>query len=300
MRVGLVGTGPWAKLAHGPGLRAAEGVELVGVWGRDGAKAAAVGEQLGTEGFDDYGRLLEACDAVAFAVPPDVQAAMAVEAAAVGKHLLLDKPVALTVDDARAIAAEVADEGVASVVFFTDRFAPEVRDWHAGPVAAGGWRGGWVRMLASLDAAGNPFGNSPWRRDRGALWDVGPHALSNLMATLGPVTGLTAVGGAGDLVHLVIGHESGATSTATLTLFAPEPAGALEIGLWGDSGTAMFPARTTSAIDALALAATELVRCAESGEPHPVDAAFGARVVELLADAERQLDANQSRASTAT
>lgn len=289
MRFGLVGTGPWAKLAHGPGLRAAEGVELAGVWGRDGAKADAVGKQLGTEGFDDYGRLLEVCDAVAFAVPPDVQAAMAIEAAAVGKHLLLDKPIALTVEDARAIAAEVADEGVASVVFFTDRFAPEVREWHAGPVAAGGWRGGWVRMLASLDAPGNPFGNSPWRRDRGALWDVGPHALSNLTAALGPITGLTAVGGAGDLVHLVLSHDSGATSTATLSLFAPEAGSGSEIGLWGENGTAMFPARTTSAVDALALAATELVRCAETGEPHPSDAALGARVVELLADAEAQL-----------
>ena len=34
MRFGLVGTGPWARRTHGPGLKAASGVELVGVWGR--------------------------------------------------------------------------------------------------------------------------------------------------------------------------------------------------------------------------------------------------------------------------
>ncbi|WP_410095188.1 Gfo/Idh/MocA family oxidoreductase [Streptomyces sp. wa22] len=48
----------------------------------------------GEEGLD---ALLAASDAVAFAVPPDVQAPLAVRAAEAGCHLLLDKPVATTV-----------------------------------------------------------------------------------------------------------------------------------------------------------------------------------------------------------
>lgn len=35
MRFGLVGTGPWAGIAHAPGLVACPEAELVGVWGRD-------------------------------------------------------------------------------------------------------------------------------------------------------------------------------------------------------------------------------------------------------------------------
>ncbi len=289
MRFGLVGTGPWATIAHGPGLLAAEGVELVGVWGRHATRASELAGRLGVAGYDDYGALLEDVDAVAFAVPPAVQAPMAVQAAAIGKHLLLDKPVALTAEDAREVVAEAEAEGVASVVFFTDRFTPESRSWFAAAAATGGWRGGWVRMIAALDTPGNPFAESPWRRERGALWDIGPHALSNLTAVLGPVVSLTAVAGAGDLVHLVVTHESGATSTASLSLFAP-PAGAnAELGLWGDSGTTLRPDSATPAAQSLAIAASELVAAAESGIPHPVDAAFGARVVELLADAESQL-----------
>ncbi|MDX6236688.1 MAG: hypothetical protein QOG10_1503 [Kribbellaceae bacterium] len=290
MRFGLVGTGPWAQATHGPGLSAAEGVELVGVWGRDGEKAAKLAGDLGVTGFDDYAELLEAVDAVAFAVPPKIQATMALEAAAVGKHLLLDKPVANSLDDARALADEAAAEGIASVVFFTSRFAPETRTFFEEIQATGGWQGGWARMLACLDAPGNPYVESPWRREAdGALWDVGPHALSNLSALLGPIAELRAVGGQGDLVHLVITHESGATSTASVSLFAPPAGSNFETGVWGETGTALLPRGETPAVESFQVAATELVAAAESGESHPVDVTFGTRVVELLADAQRQL-----------
>lgn len=289
MRFGLVGTGPWAGLAHGPGLLAAEPVELVGVWGRNLGKAGSLAAELGVAAYDDYAALLADVEAVAFAVPPDVQAAMALEAAAVGKHLLLDKPVADTLEDAKALAAEAEAEGIASVVFFTDRFSPEARQWYAEVGRTAGWRGGWARMLAALDTPGNPFIDSAWRRERGALWDVGPHALSNLTAVLGPITGVTAVGGAGDLVHLVLTHSSGVTSTATMSLFGPAAAAGSELGLWGEAGTTLFPERTTPSVDALSTAAVELVACAESGDSHPCDVAFGTHIVELLTIAESQL-----------
>ena len=290
MRFGLVGTGSWARRTHGPGLNAASGVELVGVWGRHAGKTAALAGELGVAPYGDYAELLESVDAVAFAVPPKVQASMALEAAAVGKHLLLDKPVADSLDDAQALADEAADEGIASVVFFTSRFQQPLRSFFAEIQARGGWKGGWTRMLAALDEPGKPLIDSPWRRERrGAIWDVGPHALANLTAMLGPIDELAAVGGAGGLVHLVLTHESGATSTASISLSAPPLGSNFETGVWGETGTALLPAAETSAIEALQLAAEELVAAAESGESHPVDVAFGTRIVELLAAAELQL-----------
>jgi predicted dehydrogenase len=294
MRFGLVGTGPWATRTHGPALVAADGVELAGIWGRHPDRTAVLAGELRVPAYDDYAALLESVDAVAFAVPPKVQAAMALEAAAVGKHLLLDKPVADSLDDARALVEEVADEGIASVVFFTQRFEPPMRTFFAELEATGGWRGGWSRMLAAMDRPGNPPVDSPWRREQwGSLWDVGPHALSNLSAMLGPVGELTAVGGANGLIHLVLTHESGATSTASITLFAPPAGSNFETGVWGDSGTALLPDRDTPAVDAMRLAAEELVAAAESGESHPVDVAFGTGIVELLASAEEQLSAGR-------
>ncbi len=292
MRFGLVGTGPWAGIAHGPGLIAAEGVELVGVWGRSPEKVRNLATGLGVEAYDDFEALLTNVEAVAFAVPPEVQAELALTAAQAGKHLLLDKPVAMTVAAAHAVRDAAAAAGVASVVFFTDRFVDTSRAWSRDVQGTEGWRGGWLRWFSSLQEEGNPFGSSPWRWESGALWDIGPHALSTLGAALGPVRSLTAVGGDGDLVTLVIRHESGVTSTASLTVFAPPAAAGFEAAVWGDLGVSPMPLRPDrSSSELLAIAAQELVESALSGKPHEVDVAFGARIVELLADAQAQIDA---------
>jgi predicted dehydrogenase len=292
VRFGLVGTGPWAAMAHGPGLMAAEGVELVGVWGRSTERARVLATRLGVSDYDDFEALLADVDAVAFAVPPQIQAELALVAANVGKHLLLDKPVAMTVAAAHALRDAATAAGVASVVFFTDRFAEVSRAWFREVRATEGWRGGWLRSFRSLQEPDNPFGASPWRWESGALWDIGPHALSTLSAALGPVRSLTAVGGDGDLVSLVIRHESGVTSTAVLTLFAPPAAAGFEAAVWGEDGVSPMPARPDRPpSDLLAIAAQELVESALSGAPHESDITFGAQMVELLADAQEQIDA---------
>jgi predicted dehydrogenase len=277
-------------MAHGPGLVAARDVELVGVWGRSRDKADSLAESLGARGYADYQALLADVDAVAFAVPPDVQVELALTAARAGKHLLLEKPVALAVADARALRDAVAEAGVASVVFFTDRFVAQSRAWFDQVRATSGWRGGWLRWFSALQQSDNPFGASPWRRQLGAVWDTGPHALSTLGAALGPIASLTAVGGAGDLVTLVLGHESGATSVVSLSQFAPPAAAGFEAAVWGEAGVSRMPNRPEgSLVGPYATAADELVAAAVNGESHAVDVVFGTDVVELIAAAQAQL-----------
>lgn len=289
MRFGLVGTGSWATSTHGPGLLAAEGVDLAGLWGRDPAKAADVGERLGVPAAPTFEALVDDVDAVAFAVPPDVQVTLAMRAAVAGRHLLLDKPVATSASSARRLAETAEVHGVGSVVFFTDRFSAEAAEWFDG-LAAAAPLGGAVRWLACLGDVGDPAPASPWRHEKGALWDIGPHALSTLTAALGPVEEITCVGGRHDLVHLVLRHRSEAISTATLSLFAPQAAEDHEVLVWGEAGTSRMPDRAPGgSVVALSRAAQVLVRCAETGEQHPTDLRFGARVVELLEQAERQL-----------
>ena len=296
MRFGLVGTGPWAQLAHGPGLLSSPGVQLVGVWGRDPAKTQHLASELSVPAYDDYAALLAEVDAMAFAVPPDIQAEMATVAAHAGKHLLLDKPIAGTVEAARELASAVSESGVSSVVFFTDRFVPEARDWFAEVRALGGWHGGWMRWFSALQAPGNPFGHPSWRFEQGALWDTGPHVISTFSETLGPIASVIASGGEGDLVHLVFEHESGATSTASLTQFAPPSAEGFELTLWGDHGLTRMPERIGRNFDrAVRAAAEELIASARSASPHSTDVHFGAHVVELLALAQAQLERSLSR-----
>ncbi|HET7071968.1 MAG TPA: Gfo/Idh/MocA family oxidoreductase [Nocardioides sp.] len=292
MRFGLVGTGPWARIAHGPGLLAAEGVELGGVWGRSPERTSALAMELGVSAYREFEALLADVEAVAFAVPPEIQAELALVAANARKHLLLDKPVAMSVAAGNALRDAATSAGVASVVFLTDRFADGSRAWFREVRTTQGWRGGWLRSFSSLQEPDNPFGSSPWRWESGALWDTGPHALSTLSAALGPARSLTAVGGDGDLVTLVIRHESGVTSTASLTLFAPPAAAGFDAAVWGEAGVSHMPPRPDRSLsDLLAIAAQELVESALSGTQHEVNATFGARIVELLADAQAQIDA---------
>ena len=150
-------------------------------------------------------------------MPPHVQAPLAVRAAEAGKHLLLEKPIALSVDEADKLVAAVKAADVASVVFFTQRFNTEIRAWLADEHARGGWSGaGWsggvAVWLGSALQPDSPF-NTPWRQEKGGLWDLGPHVVSMLWACLGPVTSVSAVAGAADVTHLVLRHESGASST---------------------------------------------------------------------------------------
>jgi predicted dehydrogenase len=289
LRFGLLGTGHWARITYAPALASTEGIEFAAVWGRNADAAAGLAAGYHVTAHRDLPEFLDGVDAVAFAVPPDVQAPIAIRAARAGKHLLLEKPVAVTAADADALADAVAQARVASVVFFTARFQADVRAWEAEVTAAGGWAGGCAVWLGSAWQPGSPF-NTPWRRDKGALWDLGPHVISLLWAGLGPVRSVTAVAGRADITHLVLRHDSGVTSTATVTLDAPESAEFNELFLWGPAGRSAAPTEVRDAVMPLRTALAELAANARSGQvSHPCDARFGRDVVHVLADAERQI-----------
>ncbi len=297
LRFGLVGTGHWARITHAPALASAPGVELAAVWGRDLAAAAALAAQYGAAAHADIGALLDDVDAVAFAVPPDVQAPIARRAAAAGKHLLLEKPIAIDPDQGRALVRDVEQAGVATLVFFTSRYQDNVRAWLADVTARGPWAGGQATWLGSALQPGNPF-NTPWRQDKGGLWDLAPHVISLLWAAIGPVTAVTADGGLADITHLVLHHDSGATSAVTVTLSAPESADLAELFIWGAPGRFAAPAETEDAVVPLRTALTELAALVRSGQvTHPCDVRFGHAVGAIIADAQRQLDAARSRRS---
>ncbi|MFJ3584069.1 Gfo/Idh/MocA family protein [Streptomyces sp. NPDC090127] len=289
VRIGLLGTGPWAARTHAPALAAHPQVEFAGVWGRRPEAAAELAAAFGTTAYADVDALFETCDAVAFALPPDIQAALAVRAAAMGCHLLLDKPVATTVEAARQVADHAALAGVASVVFCTLRFAEPTARWIDEQAAAGGWFLGEAHWLGSLYAPGSTsaYAASPWRREKGGLWDVGPHVLSVYLPILGDVIDVTAAHGPEGTHHLILRHTSGASSTATLTLAAPPQAAEAALTLYGERGRSALPS-WDGAVDAFGRALDALLEASRTGTPHPCDATFGARLTEILTQAEEQ------------
>jgi predicted dehydrogenase len=287
VRFGVLGTGFWAKEVHATALAGHPTAELVGVWGRDLAKAKAVGAEFDVPGFADVDELLQQVDAVAIALPPHVQAPLAERAAAAGKHLLLEKPIALDVPAADRVVAAVRDAGVASVVFFTFRFQAQTSTWltQAARTELAGGAGSWLSSIA-----GSPFGASSWRQEHGALWDIGPHALSLLVPALGPVVSVQAGAGLRDTVHLVLAHASGVASTVTLSHTVAPMSTGIEFFVHGDAGRLVLLPETGSAVDAFRTAVDELAAAAVAGGTHPCDVAFGRDVVAVLAAAARALE----------
>lgn len=291
MRIGLLGTGPWAQAAHAPALSGHRDLDFVGVWGRRPEAARELAAPYGVRAYDDVDALFADVDAVAVALPPHVQAGLAARAARAGCHLLLDKPLAPTVAQGRAVVEAAEEAEVASVVFLTTRFQPEPEAWIAEQASLGGWFTGRAQWLGAVFTAdGNPFAASPWRREKGALWDVGPHALSVLLPVLGDARRVSAAAyGPGDTVHLVLDHVSGASSTLTLSLTAPPAAAGATVELRGASGVTLLPEASEGAVPALTRAADALLTAAGTGTPHPCDAAFALRITDILATAEALL-----------
>ncbi|WOX16559.1 Gfo/Idh/MocA family oxidoreductase [Streptomyces sp. N50] len=291
MRIGLLGTGPWARMAHAPALSGHDAWDFAGVWGRRPDAAKELADQHGVPAYDDVDALLADVDAVAVALPPSIQAELAVRAARAGRYLLLDKPLAPTVEQGRAVVDAVRETGVASVVFFTTRFQPETEAWITEQAAAEGWFTGRAEWLGSVFTSDSPFAASPWRQEKGALWDVGPHALSVLLPVLGDVRRVAAaVRGPGDTVVLVLDHVGGASSTLTLSLTAPTAAAGATVELRGTAGVTSLPNSSGDAVSALVRAADALGEAVRTGRPHPCDALFGLRVTEILAEAEAMVD----------
>lgn len=283
LRIGLVGAGPWARSLHAKGLAASPDATFAGVWARRQEAADAVVAQHGGRTYPSVDALLADVDAVAFAVPPDIQAEHATRAAEAGRHLLLEKPIAADVASAERLADAAHTAGVHTGVFFTSRYTPKAREFLASATAAS-WHGARAAWVSGALLAGE-FVDSAWRHDRGALWDVGPHAVDLLDAALGPVVEVRAAArGPVDLVQLLLEHESGAVSQVTLSLRVPVEPSVAELTLLGDAGALSFSLRGLSALDAYGVLVGELAGQVRGENVRPAcDVDRGVHVQRVLA-----------------
>ena len=104
--------------------------QIVGIGSRtlESARQKAVACGVDCEVFDSYDRLLDRADVnlVSICTPPDLHAAETIAAAQAGKHVLIEKPVAVNADELHAMDAAVQKAGVKTVVSFVLRWNPMV------------------------------------------------------------------------------------------------------------------------------------------------------------------------------
>jgi len=287
VRVGLVGAGPWATYVHGPLLAAHRDLDLAGVWARRSEAAAELAAACGTEPVAGLDGLIERCDALVFAVPPAVQADLALTAARAGRTLLLEKPIAADLAAAEVLRDAVVAGGARTLLGLSWRWNPAVERF-LGDVAAGPQpTAGRARFLSGSALAG-PFA-TPWRVDDGALLDVGPHVLDLLDAALGPVTDVAARRDGG-VVHLDLTHEGGATSTAALSITHPGDDGGTFVEVDRPTGTLRIDPGDGLDAGTFRRLGDSLV-AVHRGTPSPLDVHRGLHLQHLLDRAARALAA---------
>jgi predicted dehydrogenase len=130
LRVGLIGTG-WIGQHHGRNVMANEHAELVAVYNPHEDKAKAFVERSGAEASicRSYEELLGSpeVEAVIIASPNAAHAEQAVAAAQAGKHIYLEKPMAIRLEDCRKIATAVQRAGVKLDMGYHRRLNPIVQ-----------------------------------------------------------------------------------------------------------------------------------------------------------------------------
>jgi predicted dehydrogenase len=238
--VGVVGCGSVATVAHLPALRAL-GVPVAAVADTDAERAARAARSHGVERrYATSGELLAdpAVDVVAVCVPPEHHVEVALAALAAGKHVLLEKPVALDLDDAQRLVSAASGSGCVVRVGFNSRFHRRVRA--ARELVRSG-------ALGKLEIVRTAMSNPPaaadggWRDARGlgggALADLASHHFDLWRFFAGEVEEVSAmtVSGAGDEVAAA---AAGTTAAGVLlsSTFSQRTVAAHEVELLGTEG----------------------------------------------------------------
>jgi len=123
VRVAVWGVGAWGE-KHARVYAALPEAELTGVYDRDPARGQAVAARHGGRAFASPEAMLAACEAVSIAVPTVAHREALEQAAAAGRHALVEKPLAATVADADAMLAAARRGGIRLQVGHVERFNP--------------------------------------------------------------------------------------------------------------------------------------------------------------------------------
>jgi predicted dehydrogenase len=267
VRVGLVGTGHWARTVHAPSLTGLDGVELAGVWGRTPAARDELAGELGVRAFATPDDLFADVDVVDFAVAPAAQAELALAAARAGRGLLLEKPVALEAAQVTAIADALDATGAAGVVFMTRLFADVRAGWLAEQLGRD-WTGAHAEWISAALSPGSPYAGSRWRYGTGLVWDLLPHVLSQLVPVLGPVEAVRLDGASADgVVEVSFRHAGGRLSEVRMTVSADRS----RVAEWLEFTNGTTSARSPEAVIDYGAAHRHAVRTLLAGGPDAGD-----------------------------
>lgn len=244
VRLGLIGLGNWGgRLARA--ITTLDGVDLTTCFARTPDRREAFAAERGCKAAGSMDELFEAVDGVLIATPHSTHVELVEAAAASGTHIMVEKPLSLTVAEGRrAIAAAEAGGVLLQVAHYRRRFSP-------------------IRLMKAMIEAGElgtilqvdghfskPIGfdpKRPWRNDpseapAGAMTALGVHTADDLMYLVGPIRRLWALSGStlldtnlDDAGSVLLEFESGIQGTMRMAMSTPTVA---TVSVFGTKGAA--------------------------------------------------------------
>jgi UDP-N-acetyl-2-amino-2-deoxyglucuronate dehydrogenase len=249
VRFGLVGCGG-ISTQHIEAMNAVDGAQLVAVTSASSERARATGETWGVPWTAGLEELLarDDVDAITVTTPSGFHAEIALAALRRGKHVIVEKPLALSVADADGLIAEGRRQGRLIATVSQRRFEPVMQALRRAVVAGGFGRIALV-MAESLNYRPQSYYDSAaWRGTRaldgGVLMNQAIHEVDLVCWLGGPVSSVAA--------HVAtLGHQMEAEDAATVSLrFASGGLGEIvattcatpgfeqEVRIYGDAGHA--------------------------------------------------------------
>ena len=285
--IGLAGAGRRAADVHAPALASCPGARFAGIWAPRAQAASALADKHAVAAYESFDEMLDQCDAVAFAVPPAAQPEIAGLAAARGKAVLLEIPIAGDLAGAQELAEEIGTAGVVSQVALTWRYASEIRRFLDTAVPHTRPLGGSGRLIS---AAFRPDSSaSAWRAEMGVLRNLGPHLVDMLDAALGRIDTVRAHGDPRGWVGLMLEHAHGRFSEASLTAAAQVDAARAYVEVFGGGGSAEIECEAAAGRDAFATMFAEFAQAVAQGTPPGLDVQRGLHLQRVVEEARTDL-----------
>jgi len=198
VRWGIIGAGDIARKQTAPAIRDANGAELLAVHRQSMDAAQAFADEFGAaKAYDDVDALLADpdVDAVYISTPVYLHASQTIAAARAGKHVLVEKPMAMSSAECRQMIDACATHGVELMVCYYQRF--NARHQKVRELVSAGDIGRVITATASMTTQ-NPPRAGAWRHDPalgggGVVMDMGVHCFDTLRFILGEVKSVTAL-----------------------------------------------------------------------------------------------------------
>ena len=197
-RVALVGCGRISR-NHVDAIARVDGVDLVAVADVVADRARAIGESIGVPWFTSLAEMLARveCDIVTIATPSGSHSELAIQAARAGKHVVAEKPMAISLESADAMIQAADANGVRLFVVKQNRLNPAIQlvkraveKGRFGRIHSANCTVRWSRPQEYYDQA--PW-RGTWAMDGGAFMNQASHYVDLIQWLAGPVDSVVAM-----------------------------------------------------------------------------------------------------------